>query len=47
MGSITVSAHYLTYHSREKVKRARKDIVFQPELIQNENVLKKQRRLLC
>ncbi len=47
MGTITVSAYYLTYHSREKVKSAKTDSVFQPDLIQNANVLKKQRRLPC
>jgi len=47
MGTITVSAYYLTFHSRETEKISKTDSMFQPELIQNANVLKKQRRLLC
>lgn len=47
MGTMTVSAHYLTYRSREKAKGAKIDSVFQFELIHNANCSKKERRLLC
>lgn len=47
MGALTVSAHYLTFHLREKEIISELDIVFKRGFIQNANDLKKQRRLLC
>lgn len=45
IGTITVTAHYMTLHAKDKEKKT--DNVFKFVLIQNVNFLEKQRRLLC
>jgi len=47
MGTITVSAHYLTLDTKDTEKKSKTDNVFKLVLIQNANFLEKQRRLLC